>query len=301
MIAGWQPDRWNGNTRPRSEKAGRGFTLIELLVVIAVITVLTAILVPSLSRAREAARRATCQGHLRQLQIAWETYAAEHDGFIVNGQLFGRGKSWLFDGSGRWPRTLDEARAIARTGTLAPYVGNVRAYLCPSRIRFAGTGPEEDPGNDLLTTSCIVPSMNAPCSSESPATLNQQIRAAHHIGRTVPYVTNTSEFIDPGPSSRMVFVDEGDGDWDKWTMGCEWGVVATEPLPVHHADGTCTSFADGHTEYWKWIDAATIEAGHVEQAITRGDLSLGVRPPDPFIGSTDFLRLHRAIWGRGPH
>ena len=57
----------------------RGFTLIELLVVIAILAILAAILLPVLSRAKAASKKAVCVSNARQLSMGVILYTADSD------------------------------------------------------------------------------------------------------------------------------------------------------------------------------------------------------------------------------
>lgn len=91
-------------------RAKRGFTLIELLVVIAIIAILAAILFPVFSRARENARRASCQNNLKQIGTAIMQYTQDYDEKIPS--------LYRMDGA----KTADVPSGIF-AGTFAEYSG----------------------------------------------------------------------------------------------------------------------------------------------------------------------------------
>jgi prepilin-type N-terminal cleavage/methylation domain-containing protein len=73
----------------------KGFTLIELLVVITIITLLLAILIPSLQRSRKQAFLVACQSNLKQLGVILEMYTDKSDGFFFGGAAGSGWDDWV--------------------------------------------------------------------------------------------------------------------------------------------------------------------------------------------------------------
>jgi prepilin-type N-terminal cleavage/methylation domain-containing protein/prepilin-type processing-associated H-X9-DG protein len=110
-------------TRPSTQRniSQRGFTLIELLVVIAIISLLAAILFPVFARARENARRASCQSNMKQLGLGIAQYLQDYDG------TFPAGLGYTYGG----PDTLFDYSGAGWAEKIYPYVKNAQVYVCP--------------------------------------------------------------------------------------------------------------------------------------------------------------------------
>ena len=91
------------------------FVLMELLTVIAIIGILAAILLPTLARAREAARRASCLANLSQLGMAIRMYASENDGHLP------------------WSGGEDNAECLRQLHS--HYLNTPANFVCPSDAR----------------------------------------------------------------------------------------------------------------------------------------------------------------------
>jgi prepilin-type N-terminal cleavage/methylation domain-containing protein/prepilin-type processing-associated H-X9-DG protein len=128
----------------------QGFTVIEILVVVGIIALLSALLFPALSRAREAGRTKVCLSNMKQLGLAMQQYVQDAGRRYPGAADF---NTW-WPGNGQWvsgikaddpmtgnPGTLatttdgtyiDGRTANIKDGALFPYVKSTEVYICPS-------------------------------------------------------------------------------------------------------------------------------------------------------------------------
>jgi prepilin-type N-terminal cleavage/methylation domain-containing protein/prepilin-type processing-associated H-X9-DG protein len=273
----------------------KAFTLIELLVVIAIIAILMAMLMPVFNKAREQGKRASCLSNLRQLQLAWGMYADENDDKIVNGEAYWAptgtpaapvptggihaGEQWWTGNdcaqnymSGEQRPADVQIRAL-RCGALYQYVRNEKLYRCPTGVRGE------------MRTYSIVDSMNGLART---GTISGTVGV--RVGRTVLWIKKRTEIRVPGPSYRIVFLDEGRVTPDSYAVHYDterWW----DPPHVRHGEGTNVSFADGSADYWKWKGKKTIETGKMANPAHQ----MQPTTPEEY---EDLHEMQKAVWGR---
>jgi prepilin-type N-terminal cleavage/methylation domain-containing protein/prepilin-type processing-associated H-X9-DG protein len=235
--------------RSAASRRGSAFTLIELLVVIAIIAILAAILFPAFARARENARRASCQSNLKQMSLGVLQYAQDYDETYPP-YTAGAGFEYTFFTTPPQARpangctTGTEAPCANRrkywSNTIYPYIKSYAVYGCPS------SAPADDPNavikydfsyryNSFLGVYKLA-GVDSPSSvymfTEGPGA----IASASHAPAVVTSVAYPAPF-DPATHTGQM-----------WGGGCS--PRGTENV-VRHFGGENYAYVDGHVKWLK--------------------------------------------------
>jgi prepilin-type N-terminal cleavage/methylation domain-containing protein/prepilin-type processing-associated H-X9-DG protein len=215
--------RFPSLSAPRSKS---GFTLIELLVVIAIIAILASILFPVFGRARENARRSSCQSNLKQLGLGFTQYIQDYDERLplttAGPSGVGQPNGWMYY-SGSAPYTFDPARS-----SLYPYIKNTQIFVCPSDTDGANRK------NSYAANSCAF--MNGSTTG-----------LAYHEGKSLAAFEETSKWMllaeEGNPTSNAVSTDDG--------YQLLEGSGSNNDFSARHLEGSNVAFLDGHVKWYR--------------------------------------------------
>ncbi len=205
-----------------------GFTLIELLVVIAIIAILAAILFPVFARARENARRSSCQSNLKQMGIAFLQYNQDYDEKMPF--YYNRAGIWWMDAVQPyvksyqvWKCPSDSSPAVPTASTTASsYGANACGY---TEMNTGNNGPMSN-DNGALDITVSISSIEAPSST----------LLAMDTSGSSGYRIRTSR-CTPGAIGGIIT-----------TASPRYMGVASANIPDRHLETTNTLYTDGHVK-----------------------------------------------------
>ncbi|PQV63283.1 hypothetical protein B1R32_11310 [Abditibacterium utsteinense] len=198
-----------------------GFTLIELLVVIAIIAILAAILFPVFGRARENARRSSCQSNLKQIGLGIMQYVQDYDEYLPN---------YVRNGTSPTNKFISDYTVWA--DVIQPYIKSTQLFVCPSNT-FANA-----PQN-LQTNSTV---RMAYCATT----------AGNNTGAFGDYSAPAVGIVDLDNSSETFMVGEAaqgatDGGYVIFPSVFT-NTNGRKPGAIHFTGGNWL-YADGHVKY----------------------------------------------------
>ena len=232
----------NSNQHAVNLTAKRGFTLIELLVVIAIIAILASILFPVFGRARENARRSSCQSNLKQIGLGILQYTQDYDEAFP---LY-----TLATDPVPGPGVATEPYGWA--DSIQPYLKSEQIFQCPSDttappnaataiLRAASNGYTDYVYNVALSRS---PGSTRATAVSQAALTNPTLTVMLIDGRSV----NGGSVYQTG-SARQATRGSGGGP-----------ARATDPniAAQRHLEGANTLFGDGHVKFYRGSDPQTM-------------------------------------------
>ncbi|RYG71514.1 DUF1559 domain-containing protein [bacterium] len=222
----------------------RAFTLIELLVVIAIIAILAAILFPVFGRARENARRSSCQSNLKQIGLGIMQYTQDYD------EKFPRSRTQNVQHNG-----FNNADAPWHL-TIYPYVKSYQIYKCPSNSTTGMIKWTNDGTGDKIPRSYVSAHNNEPAFWGGRGLLTNDYAASL---AELEYVATTI----------MVGEHVNRDDPEYWAN-------YNDMRMTNHLGTTNFLFADGHVKAMKPINTGTpINMWNVKNTTAEADANPG--------------------------